>query len=34
MASVFVDTVYLIAMARLGDQWRKAAVTARKGLPR
>ena len=32
MAGVFVDTAYLIAMARPDDQWRQAAVTAREGL--
>ena len=32
MAGVFVDAVYLIAMAKPGDQWKQAAVAAREGL--
>ena len=32
MASVFVDAVYLVALARPGDQWRQAAVAARERL--
>ena len=32
MAGVFVDAVYLIALARPDDQWRQAAVVARERL--
>ena len=32
MADVFVDAVYLIALARPNDQWRQAAVVARERL--
>ncbi len=32
MADVFVDAVYLIAMAKPNDQWRQAAVAARERL--
>ena len=32
MAAVFVDAVYLIAMARPEDQWRPSAVAARERL--
>ena len=32
MAGVFVDTAYLIALARPGDQWKRAAEQARTEL--
>ncbi len=32
MASVFVDAVYLIAMARPDDQWRLGAFAVRERL--
>ena len=32
MATVFVDAVYLIAIARPNDQWNISAVAAREGL--
>ena len=34
MISVFADTVYWIAMARPDDQWRTAAIEARRRLGR